>query len=58
MFTYDDEGYYNFGYPTVCYNDTLAPICDTADLDDLDISTICLHTTGVLGKGQTIALLV
>ena len=55
-YMYDDEGYYNFGYPTVCYNGALAPICDTADLNDLDVSTICLHTTGVLGKDQTIAL--
>ena len=45
-----NESFYHAGYPTVCYNDTLVPICDTTDLNGIDISSICLQTTGVLGK--------
>ena len=52
-FQYDYEHYYISGYPTVCHDGALAPICDTTDLDDLDISAICLYTAGVIGKLYT-----
>ena len=49
-FTFDDEGYYVTGYPTVCYDGALAPICDTTNLDGLDISSICLEATELASK--------
>ena len=54
MATYNDEGHYITGYPTVCYDGSLAPICDTTDLDALDISSICGRAAGVLGRNITI----
>ena len=53
-FQYDYERYYISGYPTVCHDGALAPICDTTDLDDLDISAICLYTAGLIGKLYTL----
>ena len=49
MTTYDDRADYITGYPTVCYNGALAPICNTTNLDALDISTICAFSAGLLG---------
>ena len=49
MINYDDKGYYITGYPTVCYDGALAPICNTTDLGALDISTICVYSAGLVG---------
>ena len=45
-----DDASYIVGYPTVCYNGSLAPICDTADLDTLDLTSICLRAAKTFGN--------
>lgn len=51
-----DGNVYVTGYPTVCYNDTLAPICNTTDLSRLDIASICIQAADIFSKNSIVPL--